>query len=176
MSKQKILLTALVTLILTVVIVATINVGLSIFLEAPQYDKYCPNINTQATCESNGGNWTTSQQMVVPDSYGNTKPIQVGNNYCEYDYTTCQKNLEDANKHYNDVRFYTFAGSGVILALIGLFITFPLIQFTGIISSLVLLGEGIIFNFSNKIAVFITLIIVLIIVGVGAFIVLKRNK
>ena len=167
MPKPNFVILALVTVILTVIVVSLVNVGMSIFYDSPNYSGYCPYYQTQETCETGGGTWINNTDYRT-DVQGVTKPVPIGG-YCQYDTTTCNEEYNDALSNYNQIRFYVFAGLGLVLSLAGLFIMIPLVQYPALLSGLVLIGESIIFNFANKTAVFITLIVVLILVSLGAW-------
>jgi len=165
MAKQNFIITALVTLILTVVIVSIVNVGMSLFYERPEYSDFCGEIKfldiieDREQCESIGGKWDPESVRPVGIRDGETMTL----GYCDRDFT-CRQEYEEEEKAYNQVRFYVFVSIGLVLALIGLFVTIPLVQYISLLSGLILIGEGIVFNFQNKIAVFITLIVVLILI------------
>lgn len=175
----KITLTILVSIILTVIIVSLVNVGLSLFLERPNYEDYCGEfktqeiIDTQERCEEIGGQW---------NSEGKTRPIPADienppliDGYCDRDFT-CRQELDEAQDSFNQIRYYIFAAIGFILLLIGLFAKENLIQLTGLASGGILVFEGIVTNFENKTIVFISLLAILIIFGVVAVRVIKKAK
>lgn len=151
MGATKITSIVLISIILTVVLVAVVNVGVSIFLERPDYSDY------ERVC---------STPMI---DYSDNKTSQDDCN-TEYDQ------YQDAIKNYNQIRFYIFAGLGFILLLSGLFIPEIITKITGLASGGILVAEGIVMNFENKIAVFISLIAILVIFGVLGIKVVKRMK
>ena len=161
---NRLALTILVSIILTVILISIVNVGTSLFLEEPKYEKFCGEIRpikieqdreiTQEECETNNGEWV--------------------NNYCDY-YSKCQEEYEKARGPYNQIRYYIFAGLGFILLLVGLFITENMIQFTGLATGGILVTQGIVMNFQNKSIVFSSLIAILIIFGVIAWRIIKKK-
>ncbi len=151
MSATKITTIVLISIILTVVLVSIVNVGTSIFLERPNYEDYCVDDGT--ICDF--------RDDEIP------KP-------CIRDCDTDAFN--DADKDYNQIRFYIFAGLGFILMLSGLFIPELMVKIIGLSAGGIMVTQGIVFNFSNKIAVFISLITILLILGFFAVRVVKKMK
>ncbi len=174
---NKLGLSIIISIILTIIIVSTVNVGVSLFMHEPESDKFCnytktipvetyDNI-TKDVCESYNGTW-------------NPQPIQCvqapcAQGYCDY-YAKCQQEYSEALKPYNQKKFYIFAILGFILLLLGLFISENLIQITGLATGGILVFEGIVQNLENKQAVFIALIFILIIFGVLAYRVITRKN
>jgi len=176
---NKLALSILISIILTGIIVSTINVGASLFLNEPEYTDFCDytgkeipifqssdNI-TKEICESYNGTWvpTNIQCIKAPCPQG----------YCDF-YQKCQTELDKAQKLYNQHRFYLFAGAGFLLLLIGLFALENLIQITGLATGGILVIEGIIMNLQDKLIVFISLITILIIFGILAWRVINQKK
>jgi len=152
------LLTFFVTLILTIVLVAIANVGLSLFVEFPEY----PDCRYPSQFDDGG------------------KPVSVSVEE-QAVFDECQEGYEESVRAYNQVRFYVFSGLGVLLVLaglvsFGLFESFGFVTWTGLLTGLIFLGEGVVMNWANKLAVFITLIVVLLLVGFGAYMLYKRLK
>ncbi len=174
---NKLGLSIIISIILTVIIVSTVNVGVSLFMNEPEYDQYCNTTKsydiqtydniTREFCESNNGTWTPQPIECIK------APCPQG--YCDF-YAKCSKAYENAIKPYNQKKFYIFASLGFILLLIGLFIVENLVQITGLATGAILVFEGIVTNLENKLAVFITLIFILIIFGVLAYRVVKRKN
>ncbi len=174
---NKLGLSIIISIILTIIIVSTVNVGVSLFLNEPEYDKYCNYTKTQPlenqdnltreVCEINNGTWTPQNMQCVK------APCPQG--YCDY-YAKCSQEFNNAQKPYNQQKFYIFAILGFILLLIGLFVKENLIQITGLATGAILVFEGIVTNLENKAAVFTTLIFILIIFGVLAYRVIKRKN
>ncbi|MEI7719118.1 MAG: hypothetical protein WCI72_04575 [archaeon] len=174
---NKLALSILISIILTAIIIATVNVGTSLFLKEPDYNNYCnytqnlpidtyDNI-TKQICETNNGTWTPQNVQCIK------APCPQG--YCDF-YQKCQQAYSDALKPYNQFRFYIFAGLGFILLLLGLFALENLIQITGLATGGILVVEGIIMNLENKMVVFISLIAILIIFGILAWRVVNKHE
>jgi len=174
---NKLGLSIIISIILTIIIVSIVNVGVSLFMNEPNYEDYCnmsksipletyDNI-TKDICEQYNGTWTPQPIQCIK------APCPQG--YCDY-YQKCDAAFREAQKPYNQNKFYIFAGLGFILLLVGLFIPENLIQITGLASGAILVFEGIVQNLENKLAVFISLILILIIFGVLAYRVIKRAK
>jgi hypothetical protein len=176
--------TVIVSIILTILIVSLVNVGLSIFLESPNYETFCgsynqpyavPAINEKIpnpnpVCSNDTKTCENGKVLSRDSSVGCQFPS------CDSKFKTCQEEYDSSMKDYNQVRYYVFAAVGFILLLIGLFISFNMIQLTGLFSGGFLLLEGIIFNFQNKTIVFISLLIILIVFGIGAWRIINRNQ
>jgi len=161
---NKLALTIIVSIILTVIMISIVNVGTSLFLERPEYEDYCGEIRpmpiekgqeeTQETCEANNGTWR--------------------NGYCDY-FEKCSEAHRTAMKPYNQIRYYIFAGIGFILLLIGLFAKENMIQLTGLATGGILVTQGIVMNFENKTIVFISLLAILVIFGVIAYRIIQKK-
>jgi len=173
---SKLALSILISIILTAIIVATVNVGTSLFLNEPKYEDFCnysksiymdsyENI-TREVCENYNGTWTPQnvQCVKVPCPQG----------YCDF-YTKCNQSYQDAQKPYNQFRFYIFAGLGFALLLIGLFYKENLIQITGLSTGGILVLQGIVMNIQNKTVVFFSLLAILVIFGVLAWRVINKK-
>lgn len=105
------------------IFILTMFVGIygisTLYGEEPMYEDYCPvNLINQSMCESEGGDWLNNTQYVA-DTGGNLKPIVVEGGYCNYDYTSCQNELETAQKKYFKKVFLTSLPVGVILIFAG---------------------------------------------------------
>ena len=135
---KKIGLTILIGVIIVAILTLIVNLGVSIFYESPEYNDYCDRI----ACEPMGDKLCDQEQI---------------------NWEECNSEYDSARDKYNQNIFYIFAGIGLILLLMGLFIEFPLIQITGLSTGGILVVEGLIRNFENKISVFIASIIVLVI-------------
>lgn len=174
---NKLALSIIISIILTIILVSTVNVGTSLFLKEPKYEDYCnysktvpietyDNI-TRDVCEANNGTWTPQNVQCFK------APCPQG--YCDF-YQKCNQAYSDAQKPYNQFRFYIFAGLGFLLLLIGLFAFENLIQITGLATGGILVFEGIVTNLENKLVVFISLILILVIFGVLAYRVINGSK
>jgi hypothetical protein len=179
MPANRIALTIIVSIILTIIVVSLVNVGMTLVKDNPEYNDYC-DIRTQEQpttlerCEELGGKWNAE---------GKTYPRQIPtapeqpeiDGYCDL-YYTCNMEWEEANKAYNQLRFYVFAGIGFILLLVGLFSPELMIQLTGLATGGILVSQGIIINFENELIVFISLLAILVIFGVVAYRIINRKK
>ena len=175
--------TVIVSIILTILIVSLVNVGLSIFLESPNYDTFCGSSQPYAVPVINDKNPNQTQVCSVDNkTCENGKVLsrdpQMGCVFppCNSQFKTCQDEYDNAMKDYNQMRYYVFAAVGFILLLIGLFIGFNMIQLTGLFSGGILLLEGIIFNFQNKVIVFVSLLIIFLIFGIGAWRIINKKQ
>ncbi len=174
---NKLALSILISIILTAILISTVNVGTSLFLKEPDYTTYCDYTRTipietydnitKQTCEDNNGTWTPQNVQCIK------APCPQG--YCDF-YQKCQQAYSEALKPYNQYRFYIFAGLGFLLLLIGLFAIENLIQITGLATGGILVVEGIIMNLENKLVVFLSLIAILIIFGILAWRVMNKNE
>lgn len=174
---NKLALSILISIILTAILISTVNVGTSLFLSEPEYDKFCnytktipletyDNI-TKQTCEDNNGTWEPQNIQCIK------APCPQG--YCDF-YRKCQEAYNAAQKPYNQYRFYIFAGLGFLLLLIGLFAIENLIQITGLATGGILVVQGIIMNLENKMVVFISLLAILVIFGILAWRVINKHE
>jgi len=153
--------TILISIVIAAVLIGLTEVGMSIYKEAPDYQDYCnprqmmDKRSTKDECIDGGGRWIDE------------------NNYCEQ---ICnQERYDQDSKIFNQQRFYIIGTIGLLLILGGLFITVPIIQWSGISSGGILIIQSIVMNFENKISVFIYLIIILIAVGLGVWYNLYRK-
>lgn len=170
-------LSILISIILTIIIVSTVNVGVSLFLNEPQYDKFCNTTKTipietydnitKDICETNNGTWNPQNIQCVK------APCPQG--YCDF-YAKCSQAYSEAQKPYNQQRFYVFAGLGFLFLLIGLFAIENLLQITGLATGGIMVFEGIIMNLENKLVVFLSLIAILVIFSILAWRVIRRKK
>jgi amino acid transporter len=175
---NKLALSILISIILTAIIVSTVNVGTSLFLNEPEYEEYCnyyksvylgtyDNI-TKETCEAHNGTWE-------PQNVPCDKGVSCPQGYCDF-YRKCQEEYNAAQKPYNQYKFYIFAGLGFLLLLIGLFAIENLIQITGLATGGILVLQGIIMNLQNKMVVFLSLIAILVIFGILAWRVINKHE
>jgi len=174
---SKLALSILISIILTAILIATVNVGTSLFLKEPDSNRFCnysksipvetyDNV-TKEVCESYNGTWNPQPVQCIK------APCPQG--YCDF-YAKCGQAYSDAQKPYNQNKFYIFAGLGFILLLIGLFAKENLIQITGLATGGILVIEGIVMNIQNKLIVFLSLIAILIIFGILAWRVINKKK
>jgi len=153
---NKLALTIIVSIILTVIMVSIVNVGVSLFLDEPEYEDYC--------------DISVTKMQVTPDSTEEEREL------IDSKYDECREEYEEAMKPYNQIRYYVFAGLGFILLLVGLFAKENMIQLTGLATGGILVTQGIVMNFENKTIVFISLIAILVIFGVIAWRIISQKK
>jgi hypothetical protein len=173
---NKTALSILISIILTIIIVSLVNVGTSLFLKEPEYDKFCnrssiPSFDTyenitKEICEMNNGTWTPQNIQCIKS------PCPQG--YCDF-YQKCSQEFNDAQKPYNQKKFYVFALLGFILLIFGLFIEEMLLQITSLASGGILVFEGIVTNLQDKLIVFISLLAILVIFGIIAYRVIRKG-
>jgi hypothetical protein len=158
-------LTILISIILTIILVSTVNVGISLFLGEVEYSDFCDyskpfplreNV-TQQDCEKFNGTWYQEE------------------GYCDF-YTKCSQEYEEAMRPYNQYRFYVLAIIGFALLLTGLFMRELMIQITGLATGGILVFQGIILNLQEKGIVFVSLLAILVVFGVLAFRVINSKK
>jgi len=152
---NRLALTIIVSIILTVIIVSIVNVGTSLFLEKPEYEDFCEA--------------SIVKMQISPDSTEEERQA------INEEQEECRKEYQDAFKPYNQIRYYIFAGIGFILLLIGLFAVENMIQLTGLATGGILVTQGIVMNFENKTIVFISLLAILIIFGVIAYRIINKK-
>jgi hypothetical protein len=173
---NKTALSILISIILTIIIVSLVNVGTSLFLKEPEYDKFCnrtvsPALETyenitKEVCEANDGVWTPQNIQCIK------APCPQG--YCDF-YQKCSQKFNDAQKPYNQKKFYVFALLGFVLLIFGLFVKEMLLQITSLASGGILVFEGIVTNLQDKLIVFISLLAILVIFGIIAYRVIKKS-
>jgi hypothetical protein len=176
---NKLALSILSSIILTGIIISTLNVGASLFLNEPEYTDFCDYTGktipvlessdnmTKEFCETYNGTWIPQNIQCIK------APCPQG--YCDF-YQKCQTAYEQDMKIYNQRRFYLFAGVGFLLLVLGLFALENLIQFTGLGAGGILVLEGIIMNLQNKLVVFLSLIVILVIFGLLAWRVIHKKE
>ncbi|MBU3924190.1 MAG: hypothetical protein KJ592_04690 [Nanoarchaeota archaeon] len=150
---NKIALTIIVSVILTIIVVSLVNVGTSIVLNEPKYEDYCSSVDLR----------------YEPVNKSDAEINQLNN-----DYMKCSEDFTEAQKPYNQYRYYIFAGIGFVLLLIGLFAKENLVQLTGLAAGGILVAEGIVINLENKWIVFVSLFAILIIFGVVASRIIRK--
>jgi len=150
---NKTVLTVIVSIILTVIVVSLVNVGTSIVLEEPEYDRFCGDADLR----------------YAPANKSDVEVAQLNE-----DYLKCSEDFRDAMKPYNQYRYYILAGIGFVLLLVGLFVKENLVQLTGLAAGGILVAEGIVINLESKVIVFFSLLAILIIFGVVAYRVIRK--
>ncbi|MBI2043539.1 hypothetical protein HYT25_04070 [Candidatus Pacearchaeota archaeon] len=126
------------------IFILTIFVGIyglsTLYGEAPEYGDYCPeNLFNQSVCESEGGVWVENTRLVTDERDG-IKAVPVSGGYCQYDYTPCQKDFENAEKVYFKKIFLTALPLGILIVLAGALI--PVLE--SVSAGLMLGGVGMI--------------------------------
>jgi len=148
---NKLSLSILISIILTIIIVSLVNVGTSLFLAEPEYNNYCDNVDRLQPIDKNESIELAEAQDDCWDKY------------------------DAAREPYNQKRFYVFAGIGFLLLIVGLFVTENLLQITSLASGGILVFEGIVSNLQDKLIVFLSLIAILVIFGIVAYRVIKKK-
>lgn len=173
---NKITLTIIVSIILTIILVSLVNLGLSIFLEDPEYEDFCGYIGAEPITQ-NGIVVCAEDTKECPDGRTIPREPTLGCEFppCSEKFTTCQEEFKEAQKPYNQIKYYILAGIGFILLMTGIFSREMMVQLTGLITGGILVTEGIVINFENKVVVFISLLLILIIFSFIAWRVIKKN-
>lgn len=146
----KIVLTVLVSIILTAIVVSLVNVGTSIVIEETEQSKYCEELDR----------WKPDDNVTAEEQEAIEK---------------CDSEYEAMHKAYNQKRYYIFAGFGFVFLITGLFVSILMLQITGLASGGILILEGIVTNFQNKIVVFISLLVILVVFGILAWKVIRKK-
>jgi len=154
--------------------------GLStIYGESPKSEDYCPyNLINQSICESEGGVWTNNTQ-VFSDSRGEVKAVPVGGDYCQYDYTPCQKEFEAAEKVYFKKIFLTALPLGVVIILGGALIPALESVSAGLMlggTGMVVYGTGMYWRFTDDWMKFVLSLAGLVILIYAAYWFNKKEK
>ena len=175
---QKTALTIIVSIILTIIIISLVNVGLSIFLKSPDYTEFCGDYRTSPILKENQSLVCTADTKTCSDGSILSRDSKMNCEFppCSSDFDTCQKEYDAAQNDYNQKRYYVFALIGFILLLVGLFTAELMFQLTGLATGAILVTEGIVTNFQNKIITFISLILILVIFGFVARKIIKKSK
>ena len=136
---------------LAVILFGLFNLGVATFYPSPDYDDYCGKISpiqklewTEQECVDEGGVWEDQ--------------------YCNF-YKDCQDEYQITKDSYNNKIFYFFVIAGLILAVLGLFITYLPFQIVGIGTGTGLIIEGILRNLQDKIPAFIAGTLVFIVLS-----------
>jgi hypothetical protein len=150
---NKAALTIIVSIILTVIVISLVNVGTSIILEEPEYNNYCED-------------YYKYDRINITDEEIQAQNVKMDE---------CNNNYREAQKPYNQYRYYIFAIIGFALLLTGLFSKENIIQLTGLAAGGILVAEGIVINLENKIIVFFSLLAILAVFGVVAYRVINKD-
>lgn len=171
---NRLALTIIVSIILTIILVSLVNVGASIILERPDYDDFCfsePAPLTQEKCEEINGTWVGEEIERMEEVV-----TKVGYSRCELDYTECRDEYDKVSGENNQLRYSLFAGIGFILLLVGLFSVENMFQITGLATGAILVTQGIVTNLENKFVVFFSLLGILVVFGVVAWKIISKYK
>lgn len=150
---NKVVLTVIVSVILTVIVVSLVNVGTSIVLEEPEYDDFCGDVDVR----------------FEPVNRSDEEVSKLNEGYLK-----CNEDFEEVMRPYNQYRYYILAGIGFVLLLVGLFVKENLVQLTGLAAGGILVAEGIVINLESKVIVFFSLLAILIIFGTVAARIIKK--
>jgi len=150
---NKTVLTVIVSIILTVILISLVNVGTSIIIERPEYNDYCDE----------------NYPKYVEENLSKEEAIRMNE-----ESSQCNEDYREAQKPYNQYRYYIFALIGFVLLLVGLFSKENLIQLTGLAAGGILVAEGVVINAENKIIVFFSLLAILVIFGIIAARIIKK--
>jgi predicted cobalt transporter CbtA len=150
---NKTALTILISIVLTIILVSTVNVGTSLFFDEPEYNDFC------------------EEPSIVPLDRNATVGEKAAYNEKSEE---CREEWDVAREKFNQQRYYVFAAIGFALLLVGLFHKENLIQITGLATGGILVFEGIVINLENKLIVFISLIAMLVIFGILGYRVVKK--
>jgi len=108
------------------IFILTMFVGIygisALYEKAPQYDHYCPsNINfNQSSCEAGGGVWVNNTVQYAVDKGGAPRAIPIAEGgYCNYDYTKCQNEFNNATEKYHMKVFFVAVPLGVVVIAVG---------------------------------------------------------
>lgn len=103
------------------IFILTISAGvysiLTLYGNAPEYEKYCPQINTEKECNDFGANWTNYPAEAVNSIPPKTVPASP-NGYCDV-YAVCNPKLRTAQESYSKKIFLTALPLGIIVIIIG---------------------------------------------------------
>jgi hypothetical protein len=105
------------------IFILTLFVGMygisTLYGKAPQWNDYCPqDLINQTVCEQEGGAWINNTQYVQSPN-GVTKPVPVSGGYCEYSYSKCQEEMDNATEKYFRKVFYVALPLGVVVIVVG---------------------------------------------------------
>ena len=154
------------------IFILTLFVGIygisTLYGETPAYNDYCPeNLISQPICESEGGDWINNTQFVA-DTRGDVKPVPVAGGYCQYDYTACQEEFDNAQEKYYKKVFLATLPLGIAIIIAGAMIFGLEIVGAGLMlggTGIVVYGTGMYWRFTDdwmKFAISLAGLVVLI--------------
>ena len=114
---------------LALVLIGVVNLGTYAFYSSPTYDEYCQ-----------------------PHDY-EFEPVKDSPKLAQD--RACYDDYEQMRTKYNQNVFYIFLVTGLLLSVVGLFITNISFQITGVGSGTILIMEGIMRNLQDKIPAFV---------------------
>ena len=129
-------------LFLAAMIAGFVNLGVEVFYPSPKYETYCTPEVVAEEMAGKGGDYYPKQ--------------------CDLDY-------EAAMKVYNQNIFWVLAPIGFILVIVGIYYGSLLITLPGVFGGSFLVIESILRNLNNKIIAFITLGLIILLIGYFAF-------
>ena len=150
MTKKNIGMQITTGIALALILFGLFNLGVYTFYPDPDYSDFCDNYRIPRDIKN-------ETEMIID----------------EIKYEECGQDYDDARDAYNNKIFYVFVIAGLILAVVGLFITYLPFQIVGIGTGTALIIEGIVRNIENKIPAFIAGVIVF---GILAYFVWKKVK
>jgi hypothetical protein len=109
------------------IFILTLSVGIygigTLYGDEPQWNDYCPQINTITECIDAGGKWINNTYVNPDGSFSipadGSKPIPVKEDgYCD-NYEKCNKELEDAQRKYSKKVFLTVLPLGIAIIAAG---------------------------------------------------------
>ena len=133
---------------LALILLGLVNLGVYTFYPSPDYDNYCDEIIRAV-------------------------PLEESRNKSESADLSCYNDYDKARENYNNQVFYVYVIIGLILAVVGLFITYLPFQIVGIGTGTALIIEGILRNLENKIPAFIAGVITF---GILSYFVWKKVR
>lgn len=101
------------------IFILTTSVGVysisTLYGNSPEYEKYCPQINTEKECSDFGANWTN----YPVEAMNSPKTIPTSpNGYCDV-YKVCDSKLRAAQETYSKKVFLTALPLGIVVIIIG---------------------------------------------------------
>jgi hypothetical protein len=177
-SGSRIFLLIMISIIFTVLVVALVNIGVSLFLTTPEFDDFC-DINSvrPLPVEKPELQACPEDAKTCDDGTVLSRDPLLNCEFppCKDEFETCNKEYSQARESFNQIRFYIFAIIGFALLIFGIY-TASFYQITGLASGIILVIEGVLANLQNKIAVFILLLFILVVFWFIARKILKKKK
>lgn len=116
-TKQRIL-----TVAIAVVLTLFVAYGISVFYEAPKYEKFCgvepkPVYLNETSCNASEGKWNPNYYPCPAEANGISGKCAEG--YCDADFT-CRKEFDLRNEVYNRNVFVVSLFLGLVLMILGI--------------------------------------------------------